>query len=212
MTAIVFIDTETTGVHPDREVWEVAMIREGYGEYSFFVDCELDQADPFGLNVGRFYDRHPWGMYLSGKIPDPFMVVKNDGDFLRQKDAAITVAQWTHGATLIGAVPSFDERTLDPLLRKHGIMPAWHYHPGDVEAMAVGWLWGRAGRRNSLSAEQLADLLTPPWNSTDLSKACGVEMPTEEERHTALGDALWVKRWYDAITQSVESERVKGIR
>lgn len=202
--SICFIDTETTGVHPARQAYEIAMIREGFGEYSFFVHCDMDQADPFGLNVGRFYDRHPQGLHLSGKIPDPFMAVNADGEFLNQRDAAITVAQWTHGATLVGAVPSFDVDTLAPLLRQYGIMPAWHYHPGDVEAMAVGWLWGRAERPDSMSPEHLAELLTPPWNSRDLSSACGVEMPTEEERHTALGDARWVKRWYQKLAGSTE--------
>lgn len=56
MTPLCFIDTETTGVHPDRQVWEVAMIRRQDGreqEVTFFVDVDLALADPFGLKVGR---------------------------------------------------------------------------------------------------------------------------------------------------------------
>ena len=67
---IVFLDTETTGVHPGRKVWEVGMIRrEPSGrerEISLMVDVDLSKADPFGLRVGRFYDRHPYGQYLAG--------------------------------------------------------------------------------------------------------------------------------------------------
>lgn len=46
----------------------------------------------------------------------------------------------------------------------------------------------------------VADEIGLPWKSDDLSRACGVEPPTEDERHTALGDARWVMRLYDAIT------------
>ena len=67
MTPIVFIDTETTSLRPDRKAWEVAMIRRADlddvgDETSFFIhtdDIDLPNADPFSLNVGRFWDRHP---------------------------------------------------------------------------------------------------------------------------------------------------------
>jgi hypothetical protein len=62
MTPLVFLDTETTGVHPAREVWEIGMIRrddEGEREIQFFVDVDLSLADPFGLSIGKFYERHP---------------------------------------------------------------------------------------------------------------------------------------------------------
>jgi len=64
MTPLCFIDTETDGVHPGRKPWEIALIRRdetGEHEQSFFVDIDLSTADPFGLRVGRFYDRHPLG-------------------------------------------------------------------------------------------------------------------------------------------------------
>lgn len=47
--------------------------------------------------------------------------------------------------------------------------------------------------------KELAAVLRPDCRSDDLSRACGVEPPAEDERHTALGDARWVKRWYDHI-------------
>lgn len=186
---IVFLDTETDGVHPDRKVWEVAMIRrDGSGEHetSFFVEIDLSTADPFGLRVGRFYERHPYGRYLSGRTPGPFV----EGDeFLRLRDAAEMVARTTHGAHLVGMVPNFDAEVLGGLLRSRGLAPAWHYHLIDAETLAVGHLLSQ-GRGDECGL---------PWDSEAVSRACGVEPPGDEERHTALGDARWAARLYDAV-------------
>jgi hypothetical protein len=195
MTPLCFLDTETTGVHPGRQVWEIAMIRRddsGETEASFFVDVDLSAADPFGLSVGRFYERHPHGQYLSGRSNTPGGKSITD-EPLTVIDAAHEVARMTHGAHIVGIVPNFDTETLDPLLRAHGLIPAWHYHLIDVEAMAVGYLRGRGW-------EDITDAIDVPWRSDDLSRACGVEPPSDDERHTALGDARWAQRWYDAIT------------
>lgn len=206
MTPIVAIDTETTGVHPDRQVWEVAMIRRDdrgkQGEISFFVEVDLSGADPFGLSIGRFYERHPLGRALS-LDPD-----RRSGAKARLPElAAWTVAEWTHGAHLIGAVPNFDADVLDKLLRKHSLIPAWHYHLIDVEALAVGYLAGAVVKRAIDEAHMRGDeppqvdwsRFQPPWKSDELSRACGVEPPGDDERHTALGDARWALRLYDAI-------------
>lgn len=44
-----------------------------------------------------------------------------------------------------------------------------------------------------------------PWKSEDLSRRVGVEPPGEDERHTALGDARWAERIYNAIMDGGES-------
>lgn len=195
MTALCFIDTETTGVHPNRQVWEIAMIRREEGiedrELSFFVDVDLSEADPFGLSVGRFYERHPHGQFLSSQSAPKRAVSR--------AQAAERVATWTHGAHLVGAVPNFDAETLAPLLRAHGMIPAWHYHLIDVEALAVGFLAGLAAAPIQIIETGRPQPVALPWNSDDLSRACGVEPASEEERHTALGDARWAMRLYDAI-------------
>lgn len=208
MTPLCFIDTETTGVHPDRRVWEVAIIRRdenGQQERVWQVsDVDLSNADPFGLNVGRFYDRH--GLYGN----------ESQVDLVPEKVAARFVEEATRGAHLVGAVPDFDARTLDPMLRRHGLIPAWHYHLIDVEAMAVGWLRaqgygtctcgaydrGEVGHPAEADCKIFYPVTDLPWKSNDLSHACGVEPPTSNERHTALGDARWAMRWYDAMTGS----------
>ena len=38
-----------------------------------------------------------------------------------------------------------------------------------------------------------------PWKSVDLAEQLGVQAPTEDERHTALGDAQWVRRIYERV-------------
>lgn len=207
MTApLCFIDTETTGVHPDRQVWEVAMIcrdDKGEEETTFFVDVDLSQADPFGLKVGRFYDRHPYGQFLSGLDND------NTPRAWSPKQAAEIIACWTHGAHIVGAVPNFDTETLAPLLRDHGYLPAWHYHLIDVEALAVGYL-AHLEQANMAALREVdpnvqfkPSLATPPWTSDTVSRALNVEPASEDERHTALGDARWAMRLYDAVMGGV---------
>lgn len=190
-TPICFVDTETDGIHPTRRPWEIAMIRR-HGEFqvesSFFVDIDLSTADPGGLKVGRFYERHPWGRALSGRDDYDPVASWADQGFKTQIDAAHVVARMTHGAHLIGAVPNFDSEVLARLLREHGILPGWHYHLQDVETLAVGYLRGLG--------KPVPEL---PWNSDELMAAIGVEVPTDLVRHTALGDARWAMRTYDKI-------------
>ena len=193
MTALCFVDTETDGVHPDRKVWEVAMIRRETdgteNEIDFFVEIDLSTADPFGLKVGRFYDRHPLGRYLAGKgvaMPAPY----DDGNqYLSTAEAARMVARYTHGAHLVGAVPNFDAEVLARLLRDELLTPSWHYHLVDVEALMVG----------ALVSSHFRTDVPLPWRSDDLSRDLGVEPPSEDERHTALGDARWAMRCYDTV-------------
>lgn len=196
MTPLCFIDTETTGVHPARRVWEIAIIRrDDQGETEHLIqirDVDLSVADPFGLKIGGFYERH--AQY--GPPPQTREEADARGDLLTEQQAAWHVERLTRDAHLVGAVPDFDARTLDPMLRRHGLIPPWHYHLIDVEAMAVGYLAGKRGRSSSLP-------LAPPWESDRLSRECGVEPPSEDERHTALGDARWAMRWYDVMTVGV---------
>lgn len=189
MTPLCFIDTETDGVHPTRRPWEIAMIRrDAYGEreISFYVEIDLSTADPFGLKVGRFWERHPLGLAISLWGADA--VKPQAGMVCSLNSAARHVARFTHGAHLIGAVPNFDSEVLARLLREHGILPGWHYHLQDVETLAVGYLRGMG--------KPVPEL---PWNSDELMAAIGVEVPTDLVRHTALGDARWAMRTYDKI-------------
>ena len=199
MTVLCFLDTETDGVHPGRKVWEVGIIRRAAGggerEMSFFVDIDLSSADLFGLNVGKFYERHPIGREISeGVIAERPM---------SRAEAAKRIAVWTHKAHIIGAVPNFDTETLAPLLREHGLVPSWEYHLIDVENLAAGWLNAYAARLENgegtiEQATELRAIATPPWDSEELSRAVGVE-PGEFARHEALADAMWARAIFDAV-------------
>jgi hypothetical protein len=198
---LCFLDTETTGVHPGRRVWEVGMIRRESGhqaETQFFVDVDLSLADPFGLNVGGFYERHPYGRYLAGHSA---AAPRSGVSTVTQYEAARKVARWTHGAHIVGAVPNFDTEVLGKMLRAHGLIQAWHYHLIDVEALAVGYLAGvgkQAANDGVIDPEIDLGRIAPPWKSHDLSAAIGVASAVKDE-HTALGDARWAMRVYDAV-------------
>lgn len=165
MTPIVFIDTETTSLRPDRRAWEVGLIvREPWTvrhpdgpdtaetrdtEHHWFIetaDLDLGNADLFSLKVGKFYDRHPQvrpSRILSSE-PAPGGVLSSEFDVLRRVEAA------TRGAHLAGAVVNFDADVLGARMRAHGICPSWHYHLIDVEALAVGWLNGCRAQQNAI--------------------------------------------------------------
>jgi hypothetical protein len=187
---LAFLDTETDGVHPGRRLWEIAIIRrEPDGretEWQAFVEIDLSTANPFGLRVGRFYDRHPLGRYLAGLEPELDYPGRTPA-YTTAYDVTRSVARLTHGAHLVGAVPSFDAEVLDTLLRAHGLVPAWHYHLICAEVLAVG----------ALAAKGLH--FPPPYGSNELTEALDIEPAAEEDRHTALGDARWAMRMYDAV-------------
>ncbi|WP_280470968.1 hypothetical protein [Nocardia cyriacigeorgica] len=191
-TPIVFLDTETTGLHLDRRPWEIAIIRrneDGQDETTIQIrDVDLSGADLMGLKVGRFHDRH-----LTYGDADAALHDADDTHlFLTEAQAAREVEYLTRGAHIVGAVPNFDTECLAAMLRRHRLCPAWHFHLIDIEALMVGWLHATATPGETSGPEL-------PWRSDDLSRAVGVEPPGENERHTAMGDARWAMRVYDRI-------------
>lgn len=200
MTAIVFLDTETTGLNPiTRRPWEIAMIRREPGceevrRLIQIIDVDLSHADAAALKIGRFHERH-----LS-KAAIARMAAKTGylpTDNMLEWRAAREVEKFTAGAQLAGVNANFDEVTLDGMLRRHGLMPQWDHHLIDLPSMALGWLHGRAEESGLFEFRKAAQL---PYRSYELSSSCDVEPPSEAGRHTAMGDAEWVMRWYDAIT------------
>lgn len=216
---LVFVDTETTGLHPGRRAWEVAMIRvepdsvDGIGRgTSFFIsDVDLRNADPAALRVGRFYDRHPQYTHPDGVVES----TASRASMRTERQAAIAVERWTRDAIIVGSNPGFDVEVLDQMLRHHGLSPAWHYRPIDVATLAAGWLHGMHAAAEMLApspgdaedpsaviAAALADpaVLEVPWSSDALSAAVGLPAVPESERHTAMGDARWCQRLFNLIT------------
>ena len=249
---IVFLDTETNGLHADRRPWEIAWIRREVDGTETerciqIADIDNTNAELKGLQVGRFHERFKGGpKAASSLLCETSLVPHEQRTLLLEWDAAIEVEKATRDAIIVGDVHSFDTEVLAAMLRRHKLCPSWYYNLVDVETLAAGWLRASPGsapimkqRRHAqyelvqlqgkkhrtysdatstmherehvdqLVAEatenaervlqELSAVLSPDCRSDDLSRACGVEPPTEDERHTALGDARWVKRWYDHI-------------
>ena len=191
MPVLCFLDTETTSLRWDRQVWEVGLIRREPGkadvEYSWFVnldDLDLGNADLFSLRIGHFYERHPQVITVTdGRLP-----LWNIDEVLTQ------VEELTRGAYLVGAVPGFDAEVLGRQMRecRPSLCPSWHYHLQDVENLALGWLRGRG------------IVIAEDYDSQWLSEQLGEQPPAEDERHTDLGDARWVREMYDAMSGTGE--------
>lgn len=202
MTKLAFVDLETTGLDPKRhEIWDVGIITvdteaAGKGrpdpyreEFQCFLPVTLATADSMALTVGRFYERHPhfkgephtdtWGGLQQGTAQ---MEEDRHNSVWSPAPAAHKIARLLAGRHLVGNVVSFDAGFLDVFLRANGAAPNWHYHLVDCEALVAGAL----GRQ-------------PPWKSTELSVAAGVETPDHGEHHTALADARWAERLYLAV-------------
>jgi len=145
----------------------------------FFINADLTEADPASLSIGGYYERHPFGQFLTGVRPSP--PTTNTTDFLEPRDAAATVMRWTYGCTIVGAQPWFDTSTLERLLRSEGLRAGHHYRLRCVENLTAGKL----GREDIGGQKACAEALGLIVN------------PTTE--HTALGDALVAKAIYDAV-------------
>jgi hypothetical protein len=196
---LCFIDTETTSLHPTSgRVWEFAGIRRsGDGTekiLDFQIEQPLDEADPFSLKIGKYRERfgakgewQPYDLLLDGQTVSDAYDQNPDGKVVSPYDAARLIERFTRGASIIGNVISFDAERLGTLLRSEGEVPGWHYHIIDIEPLIVGYAlaWGNP--------------FPLPYSSTDLTNWLGAEEPTDAERHTALGDARWVMRMWDAL-------------
>lgn len=173
---LVFIDTETTSLRPDRRVWEIGLIIRRPGKRDWekrgFIDSaylDLGNADQKSLEIGRYYERHPHGIDAATEPVET------------EYDALSFVERHTRGAILVGAVPNFDAEVLAARMRANGICPSWHYHLVDVETLAAGAL-----------------RMPPKWNFDTLLDAYGL-VYDEADRHTALGDARMARDLYDAV-------------
>jgi hypothetical protein len=209
---VAFVDCETTGLDPVKHsIWEVALITPDGAERVWQFPVDEMTADPFALNIGRYWDRR-WSS--DNDVPELDAIYHAHERKSRRKNfpaegrAVTPSATWcrhfrelTAGLHLAGAVVSFDEERLRRLLRRNGVLHRWHYHLIDVEALAVGYLSGSSAFGQSPSGSKRAEirqLVRPPWKSDELSAALGVTV-SGEDRHTALGDARWAKRIYGAV-------------
>lgn len=207
----------------------VILAEPGDEMYCWQLPVDLGRADPIALNIGDFHKRR-WPLAdLLDDLPAPFGQPHAEPDSPRTLHPG-KLGEWcrrfaelTWGAHMIGMVPSFDTDRLWRLLRANGACPGWHYQPIDVEAVAAGYVLGRAkgialtavstiqantladaggGRvpdigqfAGALDARKTAGL---PIDSEDISRAVGID-PDKYPRHTAMGDACWARDVWDAV-------------
>ena len=208
---VAFVDCETTGLDPDRNpVWEIAVIVDGVehcwtqviplaplvGVPDYPVWTPEGANRGFGIRIIEDGAREPvpiFGHYISRWVLENTGIRDryDHGTALWPSESIEKFATLVDGRHLVGAVPSFDEERLRRQYRDRGhaleTQFPWHYHLIDVEALMVGWL---------LSRGHIVDL---PWKSDDLSRKFGIEPPSGDDRHSALGDARWAKAIHEKI-------------
>ena len=178
---LLFIDTETTGLNPERhELWEIAAVERvphttGPGaetRHRWFVRPEhLDTAEPVALEIGHFYERFPTADTYD---PQTDILPDHSSTFAREFE------KMSRGATLVGANVRFDERFLNDFLRRFRCVPGWSYRLLDVEALTQGYM----GLDYPVGLAKCANIL---------------EIPNEYVAHEALSDALLARDVYDAV-------------
>jgi hypothetical protein len=175
----VFLDVETLGLDRCAPIWEFAALRiEDDGTESAREHFTIRHHRPDDLShLPSSFITDYLRRYDPAKAVDPF-------------EAAIRIVAITSGRPdIAGSNPAFDTERLELLLKRNGFEPDWHYHPVDVPMIAIGWL----GARGELPAR--------PWKSDKLSAACGIN-PDDYARHTAIGDVLWCRDWYNRMLGS----------
>lgn len=214
MTRVVALDTETTGLDPAVEaVFEIAVVELDEDETEHVWTIEpgpiiVAGMHPKAAEVNRYHERtaHPdwkWDVPYQG-----FGAVSN-GKGKLPSDVLGEIEEVLEGAHIVGAVPDFDTRFITQLFKDfHLTPPRWHYHLIDVEVLAVGWLKrekeeliSRGGVNDLGAAKVISEALALPYDSDELAELCGIARLSDDERHTALGDARWVAEWYRQIMQ-----------
>lgn len=185
---IAFIDCETTHLDAELgEAWEVAVIlreHDGAGttdtEYAWQIRPNLATASKEALEVGRYLERFAVPVYAEAAF-----TAHESGHItpMTRAEAVTAIANVLSGAVIVGSNPGFDDRFLRKLVG-HG-NAQWHYRPYDIVQLAAAKL-----------GVQAAGPL--PWPTHPMSRAVGVEPPSKDVAHTALGDARWARDVHDA--------------
>lgn len=219
---IAFIDTETTGLSHLSRPWEIAVVlRESepapppdlpqadqrfasvkVTETEYLRQVHYDYVtlpegtDPEALVIGRFHER----AVAFQKGADQFWALDKLGVDVGS-GSEFAIARWLHkllqGATLVGVGVHYDAEVLGRMFLRHGLdWQPWHYDIRDLKTMTRGFLLCQFEYEAAVDLDRDAY----QWGSSDqLAAWMGVQPPTDEERHTALGDARWARRWFDAL-------------
>lgn len=204
---ICFIDCETTALGPLARPWEIAVIRRDPGEpdvehvwhVAYSTETLPPGTNPDALTIGGWWKR--------GSDPNWLFTTHAGGEDGEQDDVVIgrgaewAIAPLVHavldGAVLLGVGVHFDAAVLAAMFGRHGLSTEpWHYAIVDLKAAT----WGQLLVANGFAGVPQPEGLNLPMRSESLAGVLDVVPPLEEERHTALGDARWAARWFDALT------------
>lgn len=200
---LIFMDTETTGLEHDADIWEFAAIRR-----------EPDGSET-ELHLFIEHDEQKCRQLPESFLTDHLARFPGHGQEVERRRAAHSILGFTskrgngERPHIVGAVPNFDTERIEVLIRTEGIVrkPEWHYHLIDVENLAVGYLRASSVALFNNSdgddaqierANEMADVCAPPWDSDALSRAVRVD-PDDYARHTAMGDVEWARDIYDSV-------------
>lgn len=192
MTRICFLDTETTGLQPHHhEVWEIAVISRalpGDGddvELMWHVRPDLTKADPTALRIGRFYERTapldawtPARPVPAGTARTPPLTRSPVSSTARTSSRPTRRSTWRSCSASCTA-------TARP-------------RPGTTTSSTSG------PSRSATSTARGAFGAGPapmPWSTERLAELVGVPAQAAGSKHTALGDARWVRNLYDEVTR-----------
>lgn len=210
---IVFVDTETTSLGQAACPWEIAVIRREtrpgpiarpvvettVDRWVLQVEYDFPTLPPGttgrALSVGGWLERGaPGSTYLDGLNRDGVNVERSD----EVDVAARLVELFRDEPILVGVGVHFDAAVLSRMFARHGMAEEpWHYSIVDLKSATWGFFRGRAVDIASPVLDEQAPL---PVRSEKLAAALCVAPPSDAERHTALGDARWAVRWFDALT------------
>lgn len=182
---VAFIDTETTGLHPNlNPIWEIAIIADDV-EHLWQVrlpDFAYNYISEWVLENTRFKDDY------------------REDSALSLEDTADKLEELLKGRHLVGACPWFDSQRLHNIWMycrpEDQFNHPWHYHLIDIECLTIGYFKGVYDDGCEMLLLGGPDLHLP-MKHDDLMKELGV--PENLAKHTAMGDARTVKVAFEKI-------------
>jgi DNA polymerase III epsilon subunit-like protein len=202
MTTVVFVDTETTRLDDDGEVWEIgAIVREPDHpdvRHRYLVRPQrMHLADPEALAIGRFHERTDHiTEVLRGAVANLAEPGVPEAWSCPATLAALLEGMFD-GAVLTASNAPFDHRKLALFLARFECELNAHYRPVDSGGVSWGYLHGRAAAGRVTPQQRAVLARGLPWSSTDVAAALGVH---RQNVHEALPDAEFVRDVHDLVT------------
>lgn len=203
-TPLAFLDVKTAQFIPSTEraehysIWSVGAIlvagESKPSEQHWFLPFPLGHADTEALRAEGFNEIYPVQSLKEWPLRDwPNQMQLGEG-LTHPYEFGREFASLTRGCTLISLCAELDAELLDSLLRAYGSAPEWQLHALDIEAMAYGFVHGRAAERQSRIE------LQPPVEMAQLADALGLDL-SKYEGDLPFRNARFAHDAYHRMTQ-----------